>query len=247
VAVETGYHEARLYATHLNQNYPTKINPCRFILATNGKRFMAGYWDSPPELEGNVSDLQPQTKVMEELRRLCSRQALESHALECLKAYSSKRSFLPFNLAGGPALLRAVNKPNRFAAPLAPLLQRYFSSSQQSSVEEIVERAYVSSDEVTEYDRILESLLKERSSARHGMSVEYLHPERTGELDDFQKYRAVDTFYRYLWNAREAARTPFSQESESGADYVLKHMRDALRRAKYPSKNKPSEEDPLDS
>ena len=142
---------------------------------------MAGYWDSPPELEGSILDLQPQTKLMEDLRHLCSRKALDSHALECLKAYSSKRSLLPFNLAGGPALLRAVNKPNRFAAPLAPLLQRYFTSSQQSSVEEIAERAYVSSDEVTEYDRILESLLKERISARHGTSVEYLHPQRTGE------------------------------------------------------------------
>ncbi len=64
---------------------------------------------------------------------------------------------------------------------MAPLLQRYFSSSQESSVEEIVERAYVSSDEVTEYDKILESLLKERTAARRGSTVEYLHPERSGE------------------------------------------------------------------
>jgi hypothetical protein len=79
------------------------------------------------------------------------------------------------------AFLRATVQPNKFAAPLAPLLGRYFSSSQRSNIREIVERAYVSSDEVTEYDRILESLLKERVSARRGSIVEHLHPERSGE------------------------------------------------------------------
>ena len=64
---------------------------------------------------------------------------------------------------------------------MAPLLERYFSSSKQSSIREIVERAYVNSDEVTEYDRILESLLKERVAARRGSVVENLHPHRSGE------------------------------------------------------------------
>jgi type I site-specific restriction endonuclease len=41
-AVETGYHEAALYALYLNQNYPTGINLARFLLATNGKEFVAG-------------------------------------------------------------------------------------------------------------------------------------------------------------------------------------------------------------
>ena len=34
---EVGYREASLYARHLNQAYPTKINPSRFLIATNGK------------------------------------------------------------------------------------------------------------------------------------------------------------------------------------------------------------------
>lgn len=77
--------------------------------------------------------------------------------------------------------MRATVNLNQFAATLAPLLERYFSSSKQSSIKEIVERAYVSSDEVTEYDRVLESLLKECVLARRGNIVEHLHPERSGE------------------------------------------------------------------
>lgn len=181
VACEIGYHEAQMYAAYLNQHYPTSINPAHFIFSTNGVEFMAGYWDSKPVLNEKVIDLLPQSTVTVALQKLCGRQVLEDHAYKCLRATKAKRFLLPYNLAGGQALLRATVNLNQFAAPLAPLLERYFSSSKQSSIKEIVERAYVSSDEVTEYDRILESLLKERVAARRGNTVEYLHPERSGE------------------------------------------------------------------
>ncbi len=181
VPAEVGYHEAQMYAAYLNQNYPTGINPAHFIFATNGLEFMVGYWDCKPILAGRVIDLLPQSAVTVEFQRLCGRQVLEEFAYKCLTASKAKRFLLPSNLAGGQSLLRATVNLNRFAAPLAPLLERYFSSSKQSSIKEIVERAYVNSDEVTEYDRILESLLKERVLARRGNTVEYLHPERSGE------------------------------------------------------------------
>lgn len=190
VPAEVAYHEAQMYAAYLNQNYPTNINPARFILAVNGTDFQAGYWDCRPVLSGSVADLRPQTTVMVDLQNLCGRYVLEDHARKCLQTSVAKRYLFPYNLAGGPALLRSTVNPNPFAAPLAPLLQRYFSSSPQSSIEEIVERAYVSSDEVTEYDRILESLLKERITLRDGSTVRQLNPERSGEqvlADEIEK------------------------------------------------------------
>ena len=178
---EVGYHDASLYAAYLNQNYPTGINPAHFLFATNGVEFQFGYWDSKPVLSGSVSELRPQSAVLTQLQGLCGSKVLQSHALKCLRQSTAKRFLLPYNLAGGPSLLRATITLNQFAAPLAPLLQRYFSSSQQSGMQEIVERAYVSSDEVTEYDMILESLLKERVASRRGSIVRTLHPERSGE------------------------------------------------------------------
>lgn len=181
VAVETGYHEALMYAAYLNANYPTGINPARFVLATNGIDIQAGNWDCQPIVNGKVSDLRPQTALMVQLQKQCGRYVLEDHARACLQASSAKRFIPPYNLAGGSAILRATVSPNPFAAELAPLLQRYFSSSQQASMKEIVERAYVSSDEVTEYDKILESLLKERTTVRDGSTIRQLNPERSGE------------------------------------------------------------------
>jgi len=57
VPAESGYREASLYARHLNQSYPTNLNPCHFLIATNGKTLLAGFWDSQPELEMQVTNL----------------------------------------------------------------------------------------------------------------------------------------------------------------------------------------------
>jgi hypothetical protein len=67
-----------------------------------------------------------------------------------------------------------------------------------------------------------------------------------GELDFHQKVRAVEIFYRYLWNERRAATTPFNDGPDSGADYVLGHIAGAIEQTKNPSKGRPATEDLLD-
>lgn len=84
-------------------------------------------------------------------------------------------------LVGGPALLNGKLPANAFAAGLSPILRRYFLSKSQENIQEILERAYVSSDEITEYDKILESLLRDRIAVRRGTVVQPLKPDRYGE------------------------------------------------------------------
>ena len=67
-----------------------------------------------------------------------------------------------------------------------------------------------------------------------------------GELDVHQKIRAVDIFFRYLWSERQALITPFNEGPESGADYVLSHIRLALEQTKNASRPTEVEEDSLD-
>jgi hypothetical protein len=90
--------------------------------------------------------------------------------------------------------LNAKVAVNAFAADLSPILRRYFSSGSPENNREITERAYVNSAEVTEYDRILEALLKDRLTER-GAIVQELRPSRAGEghvdraLTDFGRAR----------------------------------------------------------
>jgi hypothetical protein len=195
VAPETGYREAALYARHLNQSYPTGVNPCRFLIATNGAVLLFGYWDSLPVLAVNVAELRPGSDVLERLKQNCGPDILELHAIQCLQLVKKDKLTYPYDLAGGSGLLNAKLAVNTFAADLSPILTRYFSSSGQDDNKEIFERAYVNSAEVTEYDRILEALLKDRLSIQRGTIVQQLEPERHGEehvqkvISDFDRSR----------------------------------------------------------
>jgi hypothetical protein len=181
VSSEAGYREASLYARHLNQNYATDLNPCRFIVSTNGHELFFGHWDSSPILELSVTDLRPGSAEFAKLAESCHSKVLNTYALGCVVRARASRSYYPYLLADGPALLTARRAPNSFAAELSPLLRRYFFSSNQENTKEIIERAYVSTSEITEYDRILESLLKERLYTRTGALAQQLEPDRHGE------------------------------------------------------------------
>ncbi|MGA9527621.1 MAG: type I restriction enzyme HsdR N-terminal domain-containing protein [Terriglobales bacterium] len=195
VQAETGYREAALYAGHLNRAYPTNINPCRFVIATNGNKLLFGYWDSMPVIEIDVSDILPGSTHLDALKQNCGVAVLESHAADCLRRVRKGDLIYPYDLAGGSALLNAKLAVNAFAADLSPILKRYFTSSSQEDSREIIERAYVNSAEVTEYDRILEALLKERLSVQRGTIVQQLEPGRYAEehvervISDFNRDR----------------------------------------------------------
>jgi hypothetical protein len=181
VACEVGYREASLYARHINQEYPSGTNPCHFLLSSNGKKLLIGYWDSPPVLEVDVADLQPGTTALNEVQARCGIEPLAGHAIQCLQRVRAAKATYPYLLAGGSAILKAKLPPNNFAADLSPILRRYFSSSHQDNIREIVEKAYVNSAEVTEYDRILQALLKDRISAHRAPMLQELEPRKRGE------------------------------------------------------------------
>lgn len=140
VDAAVGYREASLYARHLNQQYPTDLNPARFILASNGLVVLFGYWDSQPTLEIPIKNLMQGQASLERLRTLCNFETLDQHAQETLRAIRVKRSVRPFNIAGDQALLASKEPLNTFAAELSPILRRYFSSSSQDDNKEIAER-----------------------------------------------------------------------------------------------------------
>ena len=80
VQVEVGYREASLYARHLNQQFRTGLNPCRFILSCYGKRLLAGYDDAEPAADFAISTLQPGTANFNALMAFCGPDVLLCNA-----------------------------------------------------------------------------------------------------------------------------------------------------------------------
>jgi hypothetical protein len=181
VAVEEGYREASLYARHLNQHYQSGLNPCNFILSCNGSRLLAGTWDSTPTVDVAIEELNVGSNKLARLRAVCVYSVLEEYAAKCAAALRPAHSILPYNRAGGQALINSKKAFNTFAAELAPILRRYFTSASQNTDREIYVRGYVSTDDVTTYDQILEALLKDRITTRRGSQIFDLQPSRSSE------------------------------------------------------------------
>lgn len=175
------YQEASLYAHEINRSFPAKLNPCARVLATNGVTLLAGRWDASPDLNVSIDAIKPGSAVLDQLIALLGNNELEREAISISEALRSKDYKRPFNQGAGPALIASKMDPNTFAADLAPVLRRYFSSRDQSTDEEIYSRAYISSNEVTGYDRILESFLKDRLS-RAKKRVEIVTTRKKSEL-----------------------------------------------------------------
>jgi hypothetical protein len=134
-------------------------------------------------------------------------------------------------LLGGQAVLNAKRPLNTFAADLSPILRRYFSSTPQENVHEIAEKAYVSSDEVTEYDRVLESLLKDRLAFRQEAIVKPLVPTRHDEpnvtraIASFDHQRPAHGQLQIIQGSVGAGKSLFARRYKD----ILQHPDDAAR------------------
>ena len=150
-------------------------------MTCNGIRLLFGYWDSEPVYDERVEDLVVGSEVLERLKTLSGQAVLAAHAIDCLRAVSPERAVRPFNLAGGQALLNSKTPLNTFAADLSPILRLYFSSQEDNRDPDIYGRAYVATAEATEYDKVLESLLKDRLTPRLNPMAQEIEPTRRGE------------------------------------------------------------------
>ena len=217
VDAAVGYREASLYARHLNQSYKSGLNPCRFILSCNGRRLLAGYWDSAPELDLSVDELRVGSDALESLREFCHHRIIAAHAAQNLAAIRPRRFVKPYSRAGGQAVINSKKPFNTFAADLSPILRRYFTSASQNSDPEIYEKGYVGSDDITAYDRILESLLKDRIATRRGSLTQDLQPTRSKEpklaaaIDKFKANRPEEGQLQLITGGVGAGKSLFAR------------------------------------
>jgi hypothetical protein len=205
VEAAAGYREATLYAFHLNKQFKSSLNPSQRVLATNGVKVLAGKWDADPEFDKDFAEITPGSPALEELRKICGYEALQVLHRGLLSKVRPKQIVLPFSLIGGKSVLNAPMTPNTFAAPLSPILKRYFSSRQQNSDPEIYRDAYINSKVNSTHDEILDSLMRERIVDLRGSLSTTLEPSKRREKNvqgviqlfkDTRPPRRSTTYYR---------------------------------------------------
>lgn len=181
VATEVGFREAGLYAHHLNKQYRSGLNPAALVLATNGITVLAGSWDANPSFEADYADITPGSVALDELRRICGYPALLSATRKFQTILKPPTIIAPYTIAGGGSIINSKVPPNTFAAPLSPVLRKYFTSKQQNKDKEIYADGYINSLETESYDQVLELFMKERLVELRGSLSETLKPSKRSE------------------------------------------------------------------
>jgi hypothetical protein len=111
--------------------------------------------------------------------------------------FQGRRFWSVASSIGTPSKLGRVLGVNEFAEPLFPILTKYFENTDDTS-DEVIDRAYVTSDELTAYEGILETFLKDRVGKLAGNQMKVIETSRTGApalTSEVQKFAANPAFY----------------------------------------------------
>ncbi len=170
ISANEGYREARLYSAEVNKRYPEGVNPIKYIVSTNGIELYLSPWDSEKDLKViKIEELQEGSNDLQLFRSFLDRNKLLEHAQKIRHKILPVERFKPLYLIGGPSRQNQQLPPNSFAIDLVPLLRKYFDPDETKCSEEILEKGYCSSDELTKYNSTLESLLKDRILMKDGI------------------------------------------------------------------------------
>jgi hypothetical protein len=196
-----GLREARLYAIEINKRYPANVNPIFYIIGTNGRELLINYWDSEENLSFPVQDLNIGTSYLDTIRDLIGFPHLIERAKQITIALRPRTFILPVDRIGGRAVLSTPLGLNSFADDLLPLVGMYFGVEGRERTDEIVRRAYVSSDETTKYHATLEAYLRDNVSLIEKQGVQPITTTRTGEeklTRQISQYTTNPNFYGRL-------------------------------------------------
>lgn len=199
VDVAVGLREARLYASEINKRYPPGVNPISYVLACNGVHLALSSWDSETDtVSAPIVDAMPGTQVFDIFQETIGYRALEKYADKIASHFETRQFSRASAYLGGQDALNRLLGVNEFAEPLYPLLARYFASTTEEIPDEVIDKAYVSTDEVGQYEGILNTYLKERVATKLGSQIKPIETSRTsaGAIStELSKFTVNPAFY----------------------------------------------------
>lgn len=180
--LEEAYRECREYAHEINYGFPRKINPIRSFLATNGKDIAWGDLESRESVRCfKVQDCLPGSLCLDELRKSIAADVVIKSCVALQSSLAKKGWFSPLSSLGGRPLARQKLGANKFARDLQPLILDFLAKGATRDTAEIINRAYVKSNERTRFEQTLESFLRDNWSRRKFAGS---HPINTSSKSD---------------------------------------------------------------
>lgn len=192
VAIELALREARLYASEVNKRYPPEVNPIGFVLACNGVQYGLSAWDSEVgTLIAPCADVQPGTALLTAFQSAIGFEALQARVQKLGPHFQARTFYSVASFMGGPSRLAQQLGVNDFAGPLFSTITKYFGSNSDETPDEVIDRAYVTSDELGNYEGVLETYLKDRTEKIAGNQLKPIVTSKntaTGISSEIQRF-----------------------------------------------------------
>jgi hypothetical protein len=156
--------EARLYAAELNSLYPSGLNPCVRIVATNGKKIITCPADTVAvDLILEFVDVNLGSKKWHDLLALTGRDTLVKHADKLRSGLKPSEYWRPTHLLGGKTARNDEVGYNEFGSRISIDFLHIFNPQTRQDRADVVKQAYVPSRRREHYtdeiDRVIRNAL----------------------------------------------------------------------------------------
>lgn len=156
------YREARLYATELNAQFPSKTNPCQKIIVTNAETTITGNWDSETDLITiKFEDVNAVASNFYDLINFVGSKTVFKQANEILSSVrGATRYSRPLSLMGGKTVQNEELKPNGFGSTISLEFKYLFNPESYDERKNVVKNAYVKSRRVLKQVDPIEKVIR---------------------------------------------------------------------------------------
>jgi|SRR5579872_6749063 len=208
----TAISEARLYAQILNAQFPSGTNPVATVIGCNGTELLVGPWDSNEQKKFTCESLVIGSKALDELRQLAGTLALNDHSRRIQRSLSRSSFTTPARDLDAQMFLERVRQ-NALAPYLTPLYEMFFRGEDPEKIQLILEKAYVDTAQLREYDQVLHSLLRQIERAGASYQTIQTDAEReytlTPEISRYQDHISSHGRLHLIIGARGAGKSLF--------------------------------------
>lgn len=192
--LDQAFREARLYATEINAIFGAGLNPLTKVVATNGARLIAGFWDSSkPKVDITHAQFSPSSEGMAELHALIGRSALHADYLKVSNAMKPPRFWKPRRMLGGIAIQQGEISLNTFGTTISAEFAHIFNPSSMEDRIRIAKEGYVPSKRRERYVDPIDKVIRAARPPSETASRQFEDTSRPREfLDALREPRQLE-------------------------------------------------------
>lgn len=169
--LQEAYRQACLYANEINREYPTNINPCRYIIACDGLNLYAGQHDSSPEYQIPIQKWVLTDVDFDAFLENFNLTKLSSQAIAFRNRIGTDIKFKnPISLLGGKKI-RNQEASNTFGDNISIQYRHLFNPNQEVEKKDVVENAYVKQSKIEAQVLPINNILNKKISIDNDLTT----------------------------------------------------------------------------